>query len=110
MALNWTNIGNVFGGLTSALTSAGISGSALSGILQQIGFLSNPSESEELGLCKQILIVSGNPALVGGLAMKLATENGIPPAAASLATTLMTPGVEIPARVMQIEAIIKAGG
>lgn len=41
--------------------------------------------------------------------MKLATEQGIPQAAASLALTLTQPGVDIPTRVLQIEQIIKQG-
>jgi hypothetical protein len=77
-------------------------------ILAQIGMASNPNQSEEIAICQQIMIAAtGNPALVSAIAVKLATETGIPPAAASLALTLGNAGVDIPTRVMQIEQIIK---
>lgn len=110
MAINWTNVGNALGGITTALSAAGVNSTSMASILASIGLASNPNASEEQMLCSQIIVASGNPMLAAALGMKLATEAGIPPAAAMLASTLGNPGVDIAARVMQIEAIIKAGG
>jgi hypothetical protein len=110
MAINWANVGNILGGLTGALSAAGVSATSMPNILQQIGLLSNPSEKEELSICAQILVFAGQPQMVAVLANKLAAETGIPAAAAALAIGLTQPGVDIPARVLQIEELIKQGG
>lgn len=113
MSLNWSSIGTTISGLTSALSAAGVSSANMPSALQTIGSLinPNPNQSAELAICQQILIFSASqPALVSTLAVKLATEQGIPTDAASLALTLGQPGVDIPTRVSQIEALIKAGG
>lgn len=109
--INWSNVGDALGGITTALNAAGVtSQTSINAILASIGLSSNPNQSAELAVCQQLMIVASNPGLVAALAMKLATEEGLPPAAAALAATLGQPGVDIPTRVMQIEAIIKNGG
>ena len=110
MSFNWSSIGSALSGITSALTSAGVSSTTIPSILAQIGLASNPNQSEEMSICSQIMIVAGNNDLVKALAQKLEIESGIPPAAAALAATLGQPGVDIPGRVLQIETIIKNGG
>jgi hypothetical protein len=110
MAFNWTQLGSTLSGLTSALSAAGVSASSMPNILQQIGLASNPNESAELALCSQLLQFAGNPALESELVMKLITEQGLPASAASLAMTLLTPGTDIPSRVLEIEQLIKQGG
>jgi hypothetical protein len=113
MAVNWTNIGNLLGGVSNALSSAGIVGTTKNSILSAFGLAINPNESAELALCSQILLYSTNPAFSGleaQLEMKLAGQQGIPPAAAALALTLSQTGIDVPTRVSQIEQIIKNGG
>lgn len=109
MSINWSNVGSTLSGITSALNAAGVSASSMPSILGAIGLSQNPNQSEELTLCSQILMASANPALAEALAMKLATETGIPASAAALAVGLGQPGVDIPTRVLQIEQIIKNG-
>ena len=48
--------------------------------------------------------------LVQALTMKLVTEQGIPQDAASIAMTLLQPGVDIPQTIIEIETLIKQGG
>jgi hypothetical protein len=110
MAVNWGNVGNILGNLTKTLSAAGVSATNMPDILQQIGLLSNPNEKEELSVCAQILVFAGQPQMVAVLANKLASETGIPAAAAALAIGLVQPGVDVPARVLQIEELIKQGG
>lgn len=110
MSVNWANIGSTLSGITSALTAAGVSTTTIPNILSSIGLAANPNQSEEVSLCSSILIAAANPTLAGALALKLATEAGIPPAAAALAVTIGQPGVDIAGRVLQIEQIIKNGG
>ena len=107
---NWGNIGSIIGGITAALANAGVSQQNMPNILQQIGLLANPNKQEELAICSQILVFAGQPQMVAVLSQKLASENGIPPAAAALAIGLSNPGVDIPARVLQIEELIRQGG
>jgi hypothetical protein len=109
-SFNWASIGSTLGGLTTALSNAGVSSTSMPSILNAIGLSSNPNESAELAICSQLLTAMGNPQLEGALAMKLATEQGIPPSAATLAMTLTQPGVNIPQVVMEIEQLIKQGG
>ena len=109
MSINWPQVGTTIANITSALTSAGVSSSDVPSVLNVVGQLMNPSQSAELQICAQLLQFAGNPQIEGQLAIKLATENGIPPAAASLAMTLTQPGTDIPTRVLQIEQIIKQG-
>jgi urea transporter len=108
--INWSQVGSTLAGLTSALSAAGVTSSAIPGLLNTIGLAANPNESAEIAMCSQLLSFAGNPAVEGELAMKLATEQGIPQDAAQLALTLTQPGVDIPTRVLQIEQLIKAGG
>ena len=110
MSFNWANVGSIFGTLTTALSAAGVSATNMPNILAQIGAASNPNQSEELSLCSSIMVAAANPALVSALAMKLATEQGIPPAAAAAALQLATPGIDIDAKVLEIESIIRNGG
>jgi len=111
MSINWSQVGSITSGLVSALSTAGVSSANMPSILQQIGLLQNPNESAELAICQQILLFSNSqPGLVAQLAMKLATEQGIPPDAATLALSLGQPGVDVAARVLQIEQLIKQGG
>jgi len=110
MSFNWSQLGSTLSGLTSALATAGVSAASMPNILAQIGLASNPNESAELALCAQLLQFAGNPALESELVMKLVTEQGLPASAASLAMTLLTPGTDIPSRVMEIEQLIRQGG
>jgi hypothetical protein len=110
MSINWANVGSTLSGITSTLTSLGITGTTASTILGSIGMASNPNQSAEIATCGQILMFLGNPAMVDRLSMNLASEQGIPQAAAALALTLGQPGVDIPGRIMEIETIIKNGG
>jgi len=110
MSINWANVGSTLSGLTTTLSSLGITGTTASTILGSIGLASNPNQSAELACCGQILMFMGNPAMVDRLSMNLASEQGIPQAAAALALTLGQPGVDIPGRIMEIETIIKNGG
>ena len=110
--MNWGNVGTTLGGVVNAITAAGVSKgtSGFNSILASIGLSQNPNQSEELAICGQIMIAQGNPVLVSALATKLATEQGIPAAAATLAMTLATPGIDIAAKVIEIETIIRNGG
>ena len=110
MSVNWSSIGSTLAGVSSTLSSLGISGTTAQQILGSIGLSSNPNESAELSVCGSILMANANPMLMQALTMKLVTEQGIPASAASLAMTLLTPGTDIPARVLEIEQLIKQGG
>jgi hypothetical protein len=110
MAINWSNIGTALSSVTTAMTNLGITGTTASNLLGAIGLASNPNMSTEIAICGQILMFSSNPAMLEKLEMTLATEQGIPQAAAALALTLANPGVDIPTRILQIEQIIKNGG
>ncbi len=110
MSVNWTSIGNTLSGVSTTLSSLGISGSTAQTILGAIGLSSNPNESAELAVCGSILMAAANPALLQALTTKLVTEQGIPNDAAALAMTLMQPGVNIPQVVLEIEQLIKQGG
>ena len=110
MAFNWSSVGSIFGGLTSALTNAGVSAGSMGGALTSIFAWSNPDYSQELEICQSILVASNNPGLVAALAQKLATEQGIPASALAVAMTLVQPGVDVTAKVLQIEQLIKSGG
>jgi hypothetical protein len=110
MSVNWSGIGSTVSGITSALTAAGVSSSSFGSILGAIGLSQNPNESAELSICQSILLGAANPALVNALAIKLATEQGIPQDAAQLAMTLGMPGVNAVQVVLEIEQLIKQGG
>jgi hypothetical protein len=110
MSFNWSSVGSTLSGLTSALSAAGVSSSSMGSILNEIGLSSNPNQSAEIAICGQILTAMGNPQLTEALAMKLATEQGIPPSAAALAMTLGQPGVNTAQVVIEIEQLIKQGG
>lgn len=107
---NWGQIGQVLGGITTALNGAGVTGAAQTSILGQIGALMNPGETTELQLCAQLLQFTNNPAIEAELAMKLATTYGVSPTVASMAMSLVQPGTDVITRVMQIETLVKAGG
>ena len=110
MSFNWTQIGSTLSGITSALTAAGVTSASIPSILNSIGLASNPNQSEELQICAQILMFANNPAMVAALSTKLATEIGIPQSAAAVAMTLAQPGVDVTAKVLQIETLIRQGG
>ena len=110
MSFNWTSVGSTLAGLTNALSAAGVSSSSMGSILNQIGLSSNPSKSAEIALCGQILTSMGNPQLTQALAIKLATEQGIPASAAALAMTLGQSGVNVAQTVIEIEQLIQQGG
>lgn len=108
-SVNWGQVGSVLSGITTALTTAGVTGSAQTPILSQIGALMNPGETAELQICQQLLMFASNPAIEAQLAMKLATTAGVSPTVGQLAMTLVNPGVDVVTRVMQIETLVKAG-
>jgi hypothetical protein len=112
MSFNWSQVGTTLSGVVTSLGAAGIApgSTSFNSILASIGLGQNPNESAELALCSSIMVAQGNPMLVSALTQKLATEQGIPPAAATLAMTLLTPGANIPQIVIEIETIIKNGG
>jgi hypothetical protein len=110
MSFDWAAVGNVVGGLTTALTNAGVSATNMPNILAQIGMVANPNKSQELAICAQLLQFAANPAIEQQLVMKLVTEQGIPAAAAAVAMTLTQPGVDIVSKVLQIEQLINQGG
>ena len=65
---------------------------------------------QELALCQQMMLGAGNAAELQLLVSKLVTEQGLPADAAAVAMTLLTPGVDVTSKVMQIESLIKSGG
>ena len=115
MAINWTSVSTAVTGVSGVFASLGITpGSTTAGsILSQLGFSSNPNQSAEIALCKQIMTMSAMGAISTGaiqkLAETLATEQGIPITAAALALTLFQPGVNIVQTGIEIEQIINAG-
>jgi hypothetical protein len=110
MSFNWSSLAANLSGLTSALTAVGVTPANMGTVLNQIGAISNPSETEELALCQQMMLAAGNAAELQLLVSKLVTEQGLPADAAAVAMTLLTPGVDVTAKVMQIESLIKSGG
>ena len=112
MAFNWGQLGTNLSNVVTSITAAGVApGSAsFNSILASIGLSQNPNQTEELQLCASIMVAQSNPLLVSALTQKLATEQGIPPAAATLAMTLLAPGADIPKIVIEIETIIRQGG
>jgi hypothetical protein len=110
MSFDWTSVGTTLGNLTTALSAAGVNSTSMPNILSQIGMAANPNQSAELAICSQLLQLASNPAIEQELTMKLITEQGLPASAAALAMTLLTPGTDIPARVLEIEQLIKQGG
>ena len=110
MSFNWSQLATNISSITTALTNAGVSSSNISTVLNQIGAIANPSETEELALCQQMMLGAGNAAELQLLVSKLVTEQGLPADAAAVAMTLLTPGVDVTSKVMQIESLIKSGG
>ena len=112
MSFNWANVSSALSGVTSTLTSLGITGASATSIINSIGNASNPNLSDELAICKQILQFSTNPQILSTLAAKLATEQGEPSDAAALAMTLINPapGTNIVQTVLEIEQLINSGG
>ena len=110
MSINWSQLATNISSITTALTNAGVSSSNISTVLNQIGAIANPSETEELALCQQMMLAASNAAELQLLVSKLVTEQGLPADAAAVAMTLLTPGVDVTAKVMQIESLIKSGG
>jgi hypothetical protein len=109
-SVNWNGIGNALSGVANAIASAGVTGTAANTIFQSVTNLLNQNEKQELQICSQILAMSTDPAVVAELSMKLATEQGIPQAAANLALQLTKPGVDVTQVVLEIEQIIRQGG
>ena len=110
MGFNWSQLGSTVGGLTAVLSQMGVAAASMPTALNQIGALINPGQAEELALCQQMMLASNNPQMIQLLVSKLVTEQGIPAAAATVAMQLLTPGVDVVAKVMQIESLIKSGG
>ena len=110
MSVNWSNVGSTLSGLSTALGALGVTPTNMGAVLSAIGTASNPNKSAEIAICAQLLQFAGQPAVESELAMRLATEQGIPVQAASLALTLTQPGTDIPTRVLQIEQLINQGG
>lgn len=110
MSVNWANIGANLGTLNTTLTSLGLTPANITTVLNQVGSLSNPNQSDELAICQALMINAGNPVLVAAYEQKLIMEVGLPPAAASIASTLANAGVDVDAKVLEIEQIIKNGG
>jgi hypothetical protein len=110
MSFNWGQLATNLTGLTSALTAVGVTPANMGTVLNQIGAIANPNQAEELALCQQMMIAAGNPAMIQLLVSKLVTEQGIPADAAAVAMQLLQPGVDVVAKVMQIEQLIKSGG
>ena len=110
MGFNWASLANNLSGLTNALTAVGVTPANMGTVLNSIGAVANPSQSEELALCQQMLLAASNPAMLQLLVGKLVTEQGIPADAASVAMGLLQPGVDVTSKVLQIEQLIKSGG
>jgi hypothetical protein len=110
MSFNWAQLGTNISALTSDLTAVGVTPANMATALNQIGSLSNPNQSEELALCQQMMLATGNPAMEQLLVGKLVTEQGIPADAAAVAMQLLQPGADVTTKVMQIESLIKSGG
>ena len=110
MSFNWSQLANNLTGLTTALTAVGVTPANMGTVLNQIGAISNPNQAEELALCQQMMIASSSPQMIQLLVSKLVTEQGIPASAAAVAMQLLTPGVDVVAKVMQIESLIRSGG
>ena len=110
MSINWAGVAINISSITTALSNLNITGTTANSILSAIGLASNPNENEELQVCTQILMFANNPDMVKSLATKLATEIGIPQSAAAVAMSLAQPGVDVTAKVLQIETLIKQGG
>lgn len=110
MSINWAGIAGNLSSITTALSNLNITGTTANSILSAIGLASNPNENEELQICAQILAFANNPAMTATLATKLATEIGIPQSAAAVALTLTQPGIDVAAKVLEIETLIKQGG
>jgi NAD-dependent SIR2 family protein deacetylase len=111
MSISLGNFGSAFNSLRNTLTGAGVSATSLPGVITSITglFNTNPNKADEIAVCTALIQFAGNPTMVAAEAMKLATEVGIPPAAAALAQTLTAPGANVPAIVLEIEQIINNG-
>jgi hypothetical protein len=114
-SFNWTAVSSAATSIAGVFSTLGIApgSSAGSAVLASLGFSSNPNQSAEIALCKQIMTMSAMGAISNGavekLAETLATEQGIPVTAAALAMTLFQPGVNIVQTCLEIEQIINAG-
>lgn len=108
-SVNWGSIATSITGISSILTSAGVSATALPGVLSGIGGALNPHKADELAICAQLLRFEDQPEIESKLAMQLATQQGIPEAAARMALKLTKPGADIDMIVMNIENIIRRG-
>lgn len=107
----WSNIGGVLSGVAAAAKAAGVTtASGMQSLMNAFGNATNPNESDEIALCKEIAASVGNQAMVNALEQKLIGEIGLPPAAAAIAVTLANPGVDVTAKVLEMEQIIQAGG
>jgi hypothetical protein len=112
-SINFSSIGTNFASLVSALTSAGVTSTSLPSVLSSIGSVftpSNPNQAEELALCAQIMQMQGNPAIAQQLEMKLATEQGMPPAAQAIVMQMLQPGANVTQLAVEAEQVIRAGG
>ena len=117
MSINWNSVGAAASAITtnlsSALTAAGVTPATIStlmpSLMQQIGAASNPNQADELNVCAQLIQFAGTP-MEPMLVQKLVTEQGIPATAAKVAMELILPGVDVDAKVLQIEQLIRQGG
>jgi hypothetical protein len=121
LRMNGTTLGGVLNGTTTVLSNNGITGSAQTSILSQLGALfgsvfgsANPNKSAELALASQIMAFAGNPGVQLDLDETLIKEIGLPPAAqtiaGAIAKKLGTAGYDPTAECLQIEEIIRNGG
>lgn len=109
--INLGNFGSAFNNLKTILGNSGVSASAMPGVITSISgmFNTNPNKADEIAICTALIQFAGNPTMVQAEAMKLATEVGIPPAAAALAQSLILPGTNVAQTVLEIEQIINNG-
>ena len=112
------NLGTLLSGATTIFTNAGVTGATQTTAINQLGGLFsglvNPNYNAELTLASQIMQFAGNPNVEEELANKLVTEQGLPPAAATIAANIaknvLTPGYNPTPECLEIEQIIRSGG
>jgi hypothetical protein len=113
-----TTFSQVLSGATSIFTQAGVTGTAQTTALQQLGSLlftnTNPNQAAELALAGQIMTFAGNPTVEADLVNTLIREQGLPANAAAIAGNIAkklgTTGYDPSAEALEIEQIIRAGG
>jgi hypothetical protein len=103
-----SNFGSSLNTLRTTLTNAGVNATTLPSILSSITgmFSTNPNKAQELQICNLLLTFAANPAMEQHEAEILASEVGLPVAAATLAMTLGQPGTNVVQTVLEIEQLI----